>query len=422
MRWALGNVPMPQRHLRALARHAATSGWSSDFWLTPLQAELLREFLPVPVRFRANAAPLELSVTVADLVAEISRQQQNSSASHPLNTVNSENLELFPMFMLPVETRKSLHKQFRNPQQGRGKSWILRQTSSPSGDSPLFAWKEASKEELFVVSTHPLLQATQAIGELGSLTSRLYLSHPTPGQLQLPPMIDIPITLQVFNAQQTENPSILDAALVPTNPAEDNRPWEPGVGQRLAFIGVQMKYASNSWVEVPRPTAANTEASVSGTSPTPHRVAQKVEQLMYHISAFHVKDQCSIVRQMPDWLRKRSHIKASRYLGRWFQGQANFECNTRPYGDVRLMYLSESEGYTLQTIMRSSIFIAHSEIHGLRLPPDAKNFSVRVPINIERFFLNKDQLADPTPLFGSGCFEIGTSSSPQQALLAASTL
>jgi hypothetical protein len=210
------------------------------------------------------------------------------------------------------------------------------------------------------------------------------------------------VALKIFNAEQTENPFLLDSSLVPTNPIDMHKPWEPSVAQRLVFISVQAKYRSLSWIEVPPPPEALPGAELKAGALPPHRVSCVSDTLLYHVTAFPIKQQCRVFRSLPPDLRRRRTIKATRFGGHWIDGLADcFQCRTRSYGDLGSLHLSDSDGFCLERLMASNIFVSADDVKGLGLwmPQDAKRYATQGTVAVDRFFVNREQVENPGLLF-----------------------
>lgn len=237
-------------------------------------------------------------------------------------------------------------------------------------------------------------------------TALQQLQHP-----QLPPShvqalvqaLDRPAVLQLFNVQQTENPHALDLDLVPRNAGSPAHPlWEPAVGKQLLFLGAQLKYESALWVYLPNGPKRGALPLGCTFKPdqAPHRLTFTVDTRFFHISVFSVQEQHRLVQSIPSRLTAGCTIVAVMVLGGWTRQGPHFfylkrraDTNTeQPHG------LTDEELQHLRRVVAGCVLIAAEDVTrlGLTLPLGAHGFSLVKKLSFARYFVNRDQVVDPS--------------------------
>jgi hypothetical protein len=405
-RWALGGFNMVPSIQPLLAARAASSGWTSNRWLTHTQAVYVH---PGPVRLRRNAEPLEVVTSQADVAACIPLADRERSGG-----------KVLPLVMLPPRISHDLLEQFVMPTTGWHSAPLLRREfgdkgasrtpmllcHTPTPDQPQHCtWTTLTPAEALLASIaedhhptrHPHFVAHTAL-------QQLQLPQLPPGHVQaLVHALDRPAVLQLFNAQQTENACALDFDLVPRNAGSPGRPlWNPTVGQKLLFLGAQMKYESALWVDLPNGPTKGLPGCTIKPDLQPHRVTFEVSTRFYHITAFSLPEQHRLVQSMPSRLTEGRHVVAVMVLGGWTR-QGRLSCFKRladlsasqPHG------LTEAELQHLRRITSGSVLIAAEDVArlGLTLPRGVHKFSVVEKLSFARYFVNRDQIVDPSSCF-----------------------
>ena len=393
-KWVFGNIPIPQQFAHVLQEHAANNKWSSTFWLTKTQADTstaVRRNTSGSMHIRSNEKPLELTMSMADLLTELDSK-----------TV----LPLLPATTFPPLERFAILGRFPRPPLSPDNSlatrWVLHGASTAVNPGHC-EWRKASKAEVLLGTTLDFISPYQEgaaspsafcdqreffISISASEKSSIW-SYPADSNA-----ITARLPVQLFNAEQTENPFALDSSLAPLNPACQNSRWDGQIGMQLVFIAVQMKYRSMQWVEVP---ASNKVALIPlrHDAHEPHLVTEHTTIRLIHISAFPISSQLLIWSRMPFFLRAKRSVKVFYARGTWrMPKKFKSSFTVKPIGeDIAKLGLLENEVARLEQILKSVIFVAVDELvkFKLAMPLDVEGCVVEEPTSIKRYFVNRDQ-------------------------------